>query len=216
MHIKTSNQEVFKIGFKDYSCNWGLHICGLYETEEERDSIIFGLLRQGFVDGDMGLYVPVERSADDFYEKFSGFCPECSHNIYNKEFISLMSAKDLYYPKGYFDPLDMDIGLNDFFVESQKNGRRNIRATAEMAWALEAIKGVENLMAYESRLNYFIPGKPWVSICLYNLNKFSGSAIMNVLRTHPFSISKGIITQNPYYIDPDKWLMENAPQFLNK
>lgn len=216
MHIKTSNQEVFKIGFKDYSCNWGLHICGLYETEEERDSIILGLLRQGFVDGDMGLYVPVERSADDFYEKFSCYCPECSHNIYKKDYISLMAAKDLYYPKGYFDPLDMDIGLNDFFVESQKNGRRNIRATAEMVWALDAIKGVENLMAYESRLNYFIPGKPWVSICLYNLNKFSGADIMNVLRTHPFSISKGIITQNPYYIDPDKWLMENAPQYLNK
>jgi hypothetical protein len=83
-----------------------------------------------------------------------------------------------------------------------------------MVWALEAIPGVEHLMAYESRLNYFIPGKPWISICLYNLNKFSGSTIMGVLRTHPYSISGGVITENPFYQDPDEWLATNAPQFL--
>ncbi|MFP4053584.1 MAG: hypothetical protein ACLFV7_06955 [Phycisphaerae bacterium] len=35
-------------------------------------------------------------------------------------------------------------------------------------------------MAYESRSNYFIPGKPWISICLYNVTRFSGADIMNV------------------------------------
>jgi hypothetical protein len=105
-------------------------------------------------------------------------------------------------------------GHEVYFTESQKNGKRNVRATAEMVWALEAIPGTEHLMAYESRLNYFITGKPWISICLYNLTKFSGSIKMNVLRTHPFAISGGIITQNPYFIEPDKWLKENAPDFV--
>jgi len=40
----------------------------------------------------------------------------------------------------------MDEGLNAFFVESQQPGPRNIRATAEMVWALEAVPGVEHLM----------------------------------------------------------------------
>jgi hypothetical protein len=44
MYIKTSNQEPFRIGFGDYTCNWGLHICGLYESDKERDRIIFGFL----------------------------------------------------------------------------------------------------------------------------------------------------------------------------
>ena len=31
MHIKTSNQPELKLGIGDYACNWGVHICSLYE-----------------------------------------------------------------------------------------------------------------------------------------------------------------------------------------
>jgi hypothetical protein len=216
MHIKTSEQEELLLGIGNYSCNWGGHICGLYETEEERDEIIFGFLKEGILAGDLQLYCPVERTTEAFYNNFSKYCPHCNEKLHNPKHVSVLSAKELYYPTGKFDPWHMDKALNDFFQDSQKDGPRNVRATAEMAWAIEAIPGVENLMAYEARLNYFIPGKPWISICMYNVNKFDGATIMNVLRTHPFAISGGIITQNPYFIHPDKWLAENAPQFLTQ
>jgi len=214
MYIKTSEQEKLVLGIGNYTCNWGLHICGIYESDEERDSIIFGFLRQGIIDGDLQLYCPTERSVGNFKQAFAGFCPDCAHDVDNPTLFSLRSARELYYPTGVFDPWAMDDGLNNFYTDSQKNGRRNIRATAEMVWALDAIPGVEHLMAYESRLNYFIPGKPWISVCMYNVNKFNGATIMNVLRTHPYTINGNVITQNPYYIDPDKWLRDNAPQFL--
>jgi hypothetical protein len=85
-----------------------------------------------------------------------------------------------------------------------------------MAWALQAIKGVEHLFAYESRLNYFVQDRTVISLCLYNISKISGEVIMNVLRTHPFTINGGVITVNPFYEEPDKWLAKNAPQFLSK
>ncbi len=214
MHIHTSAQEPFHMGFGDYTCNRGVHMCGLYETEEEKNSIVFGFLKQGILDGDMQLYCPCESSECDFKKKFTRFCPECESHVNDPDYFSILSAKELYYPDGVFSPRAMDEGLNSFYAESQKKGWRNIRATAEMVWALEAIPGVELLMVYESRLNYFIPGKPWISICLYNVNRFSGAQIMNVLRTHPFAISGGIISQNPYYIHPDKWLAEHAPEYL--
>ena len=214
MYIKTSDQEILQLGIGNYSCNWGTHICGLYESEKERDEIVFGFLRQGHLAGDLQLYSPVERSQDEFYQEFSAFYPECSTNLHKPEHFNLISAKDLYYPNGVFDPKHMDVALNDYYINSQTSGKRNVRATAEMVWALEAIPGIEYLMAYEARLNYFIPGKPWISICMYNVNRFSGSMIINVLRTHPFTINGGVITKNPYYVHPDKWLSENAPQFL--
>jgi hypothetical protein len=216
MHIKTSEQESLTLGFGNYTCNWGLHIAGLYESDAERDEIIFGFLQQGYMEGEMQLYAAGERSTETFKTEFGDFCPKCKKKLENDHYFSIKTAKELYYPEGEFSPTDMDKNLNDFFAWSQKNGKRNIRATAEMAWALEAIPGTEHLMAYESRLNYFIPGKPWISICLYNINKFDGKTIMGVLRTHPFTISGGIITQNPYYQNPDIWLAENAPQFLYK
>ena len=40
MYIKTSNQEKLELGIGNYSCNWGIHIAGLYETDVERDEII--------------------------------------------------------------------------------------------------------------------------------------------------------------------------------
>lgn len=215
MHIKTSNQAELKLGIGDYTCNWGVHICGLYETEEERDEIIVGFLGEGDLKGDLQVYVPVEQTLEMFKEKYYKAFPQCDCHVDKPEHFRNLNAKDLYYPNGTFSPDEMDKGLNEFFVETQKEGERNVRVTAEMVWALEAIPGIEHLMVYESRLNYFIPEKPWISICLYNVNKFSGATIMNVLKTHPYCISGGIITQNPYYIHPDKWLAENAPQFLD-
>jgi hypothetical protein len=216
MHIKTSNQSSLELGFGKYTCNWGAHLCGLYETEIERDEIIFGFLHQGDEDGDLQLYCPSEQSETDFKQKYAALYHDCAHHPDDPSCFQIYSAKDLYYPEGEFSPWAMDEGLQSFFSESQKGGTSNIRATAEMAWALEAIPGIEHLMVYESRLNYFIPGKPWISICLYNVNKFSGSIIMNVLRTHPYTISGGVITENPYYQNPDKWLAKNAPQFLSQ
>jgi hypothetical protein len=216
MHIKTSDQEKLGLGIGGYTCNWGVHICGLYESEKERDEIIFGFLGKGFKAGDLQLYCPVERTVDEFYTDFSCACNACKQKMHNSEHMIVTPAKELYYPDGTFDPWHMDKALDEFFIESQKNGKRNIRASAEMVWALEAIPGVEHLMAYEARLNYFIQGKPWISICMYNVNKFNGATIMNVLRTHPYTISGGIIVQNPYFIDPDQWLAENAPQFMTK
>ncbi|MFH2060245.1 MAG: MEDS domain-containing protein [Pseudomonadota bacterium] len=214
MHIHTSEQDSLDLGFGNYSCNWGLHIYGLYETEEERDEIIFGFLRQGDIAGDLQLYVPAERTIEDFIKQYATLCDGCEQHVHDENCFQLFSIKDLYYPDGVFSPISMDEGLDSFFQESQKSGPRNIRATAEMVWALEAVPGIEHLMAYESRLNYFIENKPWISICLYSLTKFDGATIMQVLRTHPYTISKGVITENPFYQKPDIWLKENAPQFL--
>ena len=120
MHIKTSDQEEFKIGFGDFTCNWGAHICGLYETETERDEIIFGFFHQGYLDGDLQLYCPVERTKEDFILKFSIYSPQSAHHLEDHNSFNLLSAKDLYYPDGIFSPWAMENGLTQFFDESQK------------------------------------------------------------------------------------------------
>jgi hypothetical protein len=216
MHFTTSNQESMELGFGNYTCNWGTHVCGLYETERERDEIVMGFLHQGDLENDLQMYCPAERTREDFIDAYERNYPHCSGHVQNPDKFNLFSAKELYYPNGLFSPISMDQGLNRFYEASQKQGKRNIRATAEMIWAVEAIPGIEHLMVYESRLNYFIPGKPWISICLYNLTRFSGAMIMKVLQTHPFTISGGVIAKNPYFQNPDDWLRIHAPDFQGK
>jgi len=215
MHIHTSDQEKLSLGIGKYSCNWGTHICGLYETEKERDEIIFGYLEAGFLANDRNLFIHSEKSPDEFYRKFGLFCPGCAAHVNNSELFDIKQAKDLYYPEGTFDPWHMNNVVNGYYTYTQEMGPTNVRAIADMLWAKESIPGVEYLFAYESRLNYFVAGKTLVSICLYNVTKFTGDIIIKVLQTHPFTLNGGIITQNPYYIHPDKWLAEHAPQFLD-
>jgi hypothetical protein len=216
MYYKTSDQERINLGFGGHECSNGIHFCGFYETEKERDDLILDYLRQGLVDKARVLYTPTERSKDDFLKKFNEKFPDETHLINKNPLLTINNADDLYYQDGEFAPIRMNHNLNNFFVESQKNGKTNIRTTAEMVWAIDKHLDLTQLMAYESRLNYFIPGKPWVSICMYNLTRFDGQTIMKVLQTHPYTISKGgIITENPFYIHPDEWLAQNAPEYKN-
>lgn len=164
---------------------------------------------------DKQIYIHSEQTEEDFKKKFHEFCPDCLYNVEQQKRLDIKKAQDIYYPDGNFDPWKMDKTVNGYYDYTQLDGKNNLRAVADMVWALQKIKGVENLFAYESRLNYFVQNKSIISLCLYNVSKIDGATIMNVLKTHPYTISGGIITQNPYYIDPDIWLAENAPQFLN-
>jgi hypothetical protein len=216
MHIKTSGMQKLQLGIGKYSCNWGSHMCGLYETEEERDEIIFGYLGQGCKDNDKQIFIHSEQTEAHFWHTLQIECPECTATEESLGRLDVKEAKELYYPEGVFDPWYMDSAVNGYFDYTQADGKNNLRAVAEMAWSLQAIKGVEHLFAYESRLNYFVQDRTVISLCLYNISKISGETTMNVLRTHPFTINGGVITVNPYYEEPDIWLAKNAPQFLSK
>jgi len=211
MYCETSNQERIPLGFGGHECNNGTHFCGFYQTIEERDEIILGYLRQGLLDKARVLYTPTERTKEDFLSAFALRYPRETKLLDNSLF-TINTADELYYSHGVFSPDQMMTNLGNFYIDAQKDGKKNIRTTAEMVWALEKNLDKQQLMIYESKLNYFIPGKKWVSICLYNVTRFDGKTIMQVLQTHPYIINlDGTIMKNPFFIHPDIWLAEHDP-----
>ena len=54
-----------------------------------------------------------------------------------------------------------------------------------MECALVALPGVEDLIEFETRVNYVVPKYTDTVICAYNLSKFGASVVMDALRTHP-------------------------------
>ncbi len=53
MHVETSDQGRLSLGFGGYTLNWGVHLCGLYETDEEHDQLVYDVLHQGDLDGEL-------------------------------------------------------------------------------------------------------------------------------------------------------------------
>ena len=82
------------------------------------------------------------------------------------------------------------------------------RLVAHMEWALTAAPGVDDLLEYETRLNYVLPKYDDPVICTYDLSRFNAGVAMDVMRTHPAVIIGGVLQENPFYVPPDQLLLE--------
>ena len=82
------------------------------------------------------------------------------------------------------------------------------RFWADMEWSLENFPGVDDLVEYESRLNEVTSRFDDVVVCAYDLNRFSATVVMDILRTHPQVIVGGILQENPFYVMPEQFLAE--------
>jgi hypothetical protein len=45
-------------------------------------------------------------------------------------------------------------------------------------------------------------------ICVYDLAKFGGDTVIDIMRTHPMVIIGGILLSNPFYVPPEVFLRE--------
>jgi len=77
----------------------------------------------------------------------------------------------------------------------------------EMTWVLTKLPGIEKLMDYEAKLNYFFPGSRSKAICQYNETKFNPDILLDVIYSHPVVGLYGSLFQNPYYISPELFLL---------
>jgi len=82
------------------------------------------------------------------------------------------------------------------------------RLLAHMEWALLDKQGVDDLVEYETRLNYVLPKYDDPVICTYDLSKFGSSVAMDAMRTHPVVIIGGVLQENPFFVSPDQFLLE--------
>jgi hypothetical protein len=206
MHVHTSDQEPFALGFGQYTCNWGVHMCGLYESDAERDDLICSYLHQGDVDGDLVRYMHAEPMRDRFAGEYARRYPgEAGHPGASDAFV-VTPIRDRYCAGGRFDPL-ASLEIVRRARERARAEGRHLRSIAEMDWVLEGLPGSELLIPYEAHANSLFDRAPMIITCLYDLRRFSGATIMGVLRAHRFSIMRGLIVENPFY-DPQRILDE--------
>jgi hypothetical protein len=69
---------------------------------------------------------------------------------------------------------------------------------------------VNELLILESAMNRYLPLYPQVIVCLYDVDRFGGGALMNLVMTHPRMLVGGVVIENPYLLTPDEVLAKTA------
>jgi len=108
---------------------------------------------------------------------------------------------------GRFDQQAMLSNLDEA-AQSASRSYRLTRLWSNQEWALEGVPGAEDLVEYECRFNYIWPKYNDVVVCVYDSTRFGADLLVQILRTHPFSIVGGILRENPFYVPPDQLLKE--------
>jgi hypothetical protein len=86
-------------------------------------------------------------------------------------------------------------------------GYKVARVVGDAAWALiKTCPGVDELCSYEAKVNWFAPRYPQILLCLYDLERFSGELVVQVLMTHPKVLINNMVVENPFYVQPEEFL----------
>jgi hypothetical protein len=49
-----------------------------------------------------------------------------------------------------------------------------------------------------------------VILCLYDIDRFGGGIVVDMLKTHPRVLLGGAVLENPFYLSPDEFLATRA------
>lgn len=68
--------------------------------------------------------------------------------------------------------------------------------------------GIDPVEAQQARVNEVWDRHDDAVICVYDLAKFGGDTVVDMMRTHPMIIVGGILQANPFFVPPDQFLRE--------
>src|SRR5207247_7683182 len=117
--------------------------------------------------------------------------------------LELRRWQDAYLRGDRFDQDAMLALLEEVIQAGAASGYPLTRLVAHMEWALLDKPGVDDLVEYETRLNYVLPKYADPVICTYDLSKFSAGVVMDIMRTHPVVIIGEVLQEYPFIVPPD-------------
>jgi hypothetical protein len=182
------------------------HICGFFRNSEEEYHLLLPFIKDGLKRGEKAFHVVNPRLRDDHVRRLESAGIQVSDAESSGQ-LQFCDWEQAYFPDGRFDQNRMLAMWQDVLRAATDNGYGRTRLIAHMEWALEDREGVNDLLEYEARFNLIHDDKD-VVICTYDITKFNGAVIMDVLRTHPAIIIGGILQENPFFLPPDQFLRE--------
>ena len=179
----------------------GAHIAHFFRGEKERLAVLVPFIQAGLEAGDQCVALVTEPLASPVITD--------RLNELGVDVEAALASEKLLLSDGGSDIEEMSSIFDSVISKSRSAGREVIRIGGDMTWALGKIPTAEKLLEWEAFYDRYVgPRAHFVALCQYDHSRFSGSAIMYALQTHPLSIVGSIAQENPFYRDPDEVLRE--------
>jgi hypothetical protein len=200
-------QNQISMGFTKESFPPGVHVCLIFDNEEQRQKIVAEYVAAGLRQGEYVRYLTDMTSPENIHSWLSEMEVELPET-HAAEAFAIFKAQSAYCPDGQFDPRKLIDGMSSRNNQLKEAGYSGVRSCGEMSWALKGIPGSDRLMEYEALLNTVVETFPHSGMCQYDARLFDGATLLNILKVHPYMIAQGQIVRNPFYIRPDEFLTE--------
>ena len=183
------------------------HICAFFNSADEEHRVLRSFFKDGFDRGDKAFHLVDPELREEHLRRLA----EAGINLQKAMVTGQLEVRrwqDAYLRGDHFDQDAMLALIEEVFQSAAAAGYPITRLLAHMEWALLDKPGLDNLVEYETRLNYLLPKYDDPVVCTYDLSKFPASLVMDIMRTHPVVIIGGILQENPFFVPPDQFLLE--------
>lgn len=182
------------------------HVCAFFSTEAEELRTVVPFSRDGLERGERVVHV-MPRRRRDHEDHLRAAALDVDRARRDHQF-ALLTSEDAYQHNGRFDQDAMLELIQEVLQQGQAMGFRLTRLVAHAEHVLADMRGAEDFIAYESRLNSVLPGYPDVVVCTYDVAEITARAALDVVRTHPMAIVGGVLHENPFFVPPTALLEE--------
>src|SRR5438128_5681707 len=132
------------------------HICAFFHNPEEEYRVLLPFIKEGFERGEKAFHIvdPQLRVEHALRLASAGIDVEAAEKSGQFE---LRNWADAYLRDGHFDQDRILALIQEVLDGGIEQGFALTRLVAHMEWALEDRPGVDDLVEYETRLNYVLP-----------------------------------------------------------
>src|SRR5712664_2914483 len=183
------------------------HVCAFFNGLDEQYRVLRPFIKDGVDRGERALHIVDPEVRDEHLKRLGEAGVDVERSMASGQ-LTVRLWQDVYLREDRFDQDAMLALIEEQLQSGAAAGSRRIRLMTHMEWSLLDKPGVDDLLEYEARLNYVLPRYDDPVICTYDLLKFSSSAAMDIMRTHPAVIIGGVLQENPFFVPPDQFLLE--------
>ena len=182
------------------------HICAFFNSRNQEYDILAPYFQEGIELGEEVINIVDADRSKDHVQRLAVHGIDVEDAIHSGR-LRVLTSEETYTKGGKFGAERMYEMLQGALADARSKGKR-VRTSGVMDWATRGHAGTEELMEYESRVNFLVPTYECTLLCVYDISEISGQMMMEILQTHPYILYDGRIRENQYYVPPIERLRE--------